>query len=399
MATNGTDMNTDEILMRVGINAQGVVNGMGKITGFMKAQTELLMEDLQGMAGRWLGVLGVEKMFESLHERVTAIKHAADSTGLSVELIQGIFNKLNEEGIDYEKVIRPLSQLAGLTGDSKKFLGDLAEAYVHLNTQEERNAMLMNLGIKNWQSLIPILEEGRAGIEKMSEPNMFKLSDLEVKDITTMWEGMKGGLNGILGLAAKVVAVVGAIPRNIAAVAYSIVHGEPLEQVQKRAEAADERSEYAKAEAAAEAEGFTLAQKRAEIEEGINKLMEQRAHLQEQISDRDKLGVNELAERARKLLGLQKTPRGLESIYSVTPAMSAALQIQTLEDQAKVAQAMGNGAAADRLQSRADAIRAQRPELKRNERYPIEKTQEQIENINKQVDFMSAKLKKIPNIV
>lgn len=377
--------------MRVGIDAQGVVSGMGRVASFIKGQATMIAEDLQGMAGRWLGVIGVEQVFEKMHERVTAIKHAADETGLSVELIQGIFNKLSEEGIDYEKVIRPLTQLTGLTKDAKGFLGNLADEYVKLNTQEERNAMLMGLGIKNWQALIPLLEQGRAGIEEMSKPGMFKLDREEIDDITTLWEGIKGGTGMLLTFAAQATAVVGVMAKNVAAFFVGLKTGETKDEVIARYNAVRDKEDANKVDD----EGYTLAQRREELEQNINKLHEERLHVREQLNDRDKFGVEEMANRARQLLGMAKMPRGLNAMYTVTPAMAASLQIQRLEDAAKIAMASGNNELADRRQHEADQIRAKHPEFKAADQFPTGRLEEQMTHLNSQIDIITTRVRRL----
>lgn len=395
-------MNVEEILMRVGVDAQGVVSGMSRVTSLVKAQATLLVEDLKGMAGRWIGVFGAERAFESIKERVLSIKRAAEQTGLSTNMVQGIFNKIGEEGEDYEKVIKPLTQLTGLTKNSKQFLGDLADAYVKLNTQEERNAMLMNAGIKNWQALIPILKDGRDGIEELDKGNFFtKLSPKTINTFSEFWKGFKiEGMVALNTIGNALGTIFSIIPRTARAAGVN-TGGAPrtkeVEQYIKTGEwPEDARKKSMEAENKIGEDGFSLADKRAQIEAEITKQIEERAHLQQSINDRDKFGLDELAERARKLTGLDKMPRGLNSVYTITPAMASALQVQTLEDQAKIAQAYGNGSQADRLQSTADRLRASNPALKSTERYPIQKTQEQIARLDANIKFIHDKLAKVP---
>jgi hypothetical protein len=413
-------MSTEEILMRISVDAQGVVSGMARVGSLIKGQAALIVNDLKGFAGRWLGVIGLERGFETIKEKILAVKRASEETGFSTNFVQGAFNKLAGEGENYEEVLKPLTLLAGKTSDAKKFIGDLADQYVHLNTQEERNAMLMNLGIKNWQSLIPLLADGRAGIEALDQGNFFtKISPSTIENFSSNWKILRQTGNDLTAFGANTLNVadkiIGVIPRL-----FGFFQGEGdaaktgapdswtgfkknmrfvLTGDNSDGGAGDRQAklnQLKEQENKIGADGFTIAERRAQVEEEITKQQEERAHLQNSINDRDKLGVDELAERARKLMGTSKMPRGLNSIYTLTPALTAAYNIQNLEDQSKVAQAYGNPALADRLQSQADRLRAQTPALKSTERYPIEKTQEQIAHLDANLKLITDKLGKFP---
>jgi hypothetical protein len=156
------------------------------------------------------------------------------------------------------------------------------------------------------------------------------------------------------------------------------------------------KRQYDEMEADAEKQGFTLAEKRQEIE---NKRLEtQRSILEltEHINDRTKFGNEELAQRAAEIMGVGKIPRGLSSIRTLTPALMAAYRVRSLEDQAKVATAYGNSGLASHLQSEADRVRGFNPALKFGERYPIEKTQFQIQQMSEAMKMIEAKLQMFP---
>jgi hypothetical protein len=161
-----------------------------------------LVQDLNGTFGRLLGAGMAIEFFRKVEQYASNIHRAMQLTGQSAYFIQGAFEKAEMNGVDPEKLIRPLAQLTGLTSNSGRFLEDLAEKYVKLNTQEERNAMLMGIGIKNWQALIPLLEQGREGIKEMNNPGAFKrnfmMSDQDIMNIHMF----TGGLS-IIGSYAK----------------------------------------------------------------------------------------------------------------------------------------------------------------------------------------------------
>lgn len=399
-------MDFDHIMIRLGVDGSAVAAGLRGISGLVSGWAAGIGHHLKGALGGLLGITAIERGLHSIWERIITIKRAASESGFSTNFIQSAFLKLGQEGESYEKIVKPLAQLTAIAGEKGKtatqFLGDIAEKYKALNTQEERNAYLKTLGIKNWQTLIPLLEHGREGIAKMDEGNFFtKISPETIKassdikkgsmsawaiiqaTLANLWAATSKltlvGLLGSLGGGGLTNSLLSKFGTNKAK-----REGEPNTQIN--------RSDWEKM---ADDQGVTNAEKLLELKDKELKVREEIARLNDKIGDRDKLTVGQLADRARKIMG-DTMPRGLNAVYSITPAMMSALSIQNLEDQAQKAQAFGNGSLADRLQAQADSMREGNPALKSGERWPVKEVTQNIEHIQQDLAVITTKLNRIP---
>mgnify|MGYP001022802573 CR=1 FL=1 len=406
-----------EIILRLGADSKALFNGLERTGSWVKAWGKGIAMDLRGhftsMFAGAIAFSGVQKLYDAAINKVELIRKAMIQTGLSAELIQGAFSKVSKSGGAPEDIIKPLTMVTTLGPNAKRTLADLAEAYVKLNTQEERNAMLKSLGIKKWETLLPLLEGGQAGIDKMSESSIWKYNDRQIADLLSFKEASASGGKKAGTIFGKFFATAFGAWQGLKAAAMSfdpmlivfptkegIDHwmkkGEELrnkhtqEMLHKK-----DAANYAEAEAEAEKKGFTLVEKRLELEKNLTDELIKREKQVAKINDRSKFGVNELSERARQIMG-DRMPHGLASIYTVTPAMASAARIKSLEEQAQVAQAYGNAGLADSLMSQADRMRENNPSLKSVEQFPLKDIQQNVATIDDNIKALTAKIAQIP---
>lgn len=406
-----------EIIVRLGADSKALFNGLEKTGAGMRGWAASLVGELQGKFGKMFAagaaLYGAERFYETLKNKVFAIKNLSEDTGLSVSFIQGAFKKLADDNENFEQVVRPLTLLTTQTGNAKKYLSDLADAYVKLNTQEEKNAFLKAQGIKGWQTLIPLIENGRQGIEDLEKPTADKYSERDIANIVTLSRAGKDLMGGTGKFGGKLLSqFVGSIfdvGIFIRTLIDRIPGHEPKEGVpnliedfkrhrswfQERALNSNNRAIYAKMEAEASKQGFSLEEKRLDLEKSITKELQNREKLTDRIADRSKFTVSELSERYRQLTG-DTGPKGLAGMYAITPAMMSANRIKTLEEQAQVAQAFGNAGLADSLMSQADRMRELNPALKSSEQFPLKDIQQNVSTIDENLRTIRAKLSAIP---
>ncbi len=400
-------MNFEQIMLRVGVDAAAVTSGLQRTGAFVKGWATGLVHDLQHHTlGRFLGLAAVERGLETIKEKVLAIKRASTQSGFSTNFVQSAFKLLGAEGEEGEQLIKPLANLSALAGEKgmkgNELLKQMYDNWHKLNTQEERNAYLKSLGIKNWQVFIPIMEQTRKQFEAMEQGDFFtKLTPSTISNASELWGSIKAGSSGLLATIANVANAVTYPIRAFSRLAgYAIgspnalsgadskeawrytLHGDTAEKV-----AAMELANWKK----------QVGKDNLSNEEKLTQEYEKQKtldHLNERIGDRTKLTVGALADRARAIMG-DKMPRGLNSVYSITPAMASALQIQKLEDQAQVAAAYGNEGRAQELQSRADQLRASNTTLKSDDRRPAKEILEHKEHTKIALDIMNNTLDRV----
>jgi len=134
---------------------------------------------------------------------------------------------------------------------------------------------------------------------------------------------------------------------------------------------------------AAEEQSISILEKKNELQSNLNDLIEKQAELSSAISDRDKDSVSSMAAKARQILH-QKSPT--ERLHTVTPAARLALQVDTLEQRAKIAaQYQNRQGESQRLQAEADRIRKNPVNawaFKRADQDPMHKTEFELQQVN-----------------
>lgn len=415
-------MDFEQILIRLGVDSRAVTSGLQRVTSFFKGWAAGLVHDLQhDVLGRFAGLYVFEKgieMFDKFIEKSMFLRRLSKETGVGTNFLQGVANELRAEGEDFEKIEKPLGKLNVLFGQAKlgiaearaklvdwgiaskqegfnqltmeKGLIRLKEQFDKLSSHEEKAALLQAVFGKGYQALFPLFELSISRFKQLNDANPFtKLTEHAVETFAQLHRTSKfagqaalatvGNLadlsltpiiNGFSGIIRGIDFVrnnLGLRPGGTAP-GGGIVDIKAMEHGHDLAHATTE--EYIE---------------QLKIQEQLNTAH----HLQNQLLDRSKLTVGQLADRARDILG-DKRPRGLKGLHHLTPAMLSALRIQSLEDQAEVAQASGNAGAADMFQSKADELRRTNMALRSTERDPTELMRQKLEILTKTLEKFGA---------
>lgn len=302
---------TEELLLRLGIDSRAVSTGLQRVTSLIRGWATSIGHHLRGALGGFFAFAAIERGFERIKERILFIRRMTNETGFNSNFIQGAMRKLELEGESGEKLAKPLAAITAMAGakgmTAVQYISLLADRYEKLNTQEARNLMLQQLGIKNWQTLIPLLEHGARGIEEMSKGNFFtKLTD---KTIDTVHGFERFG---------KIFQMIGTTAANIFGF---IMHGTGRE----KAMYGDKKSE----EENKKKESGLLSAEQKEAQAEINQLLEKQLDLKNQLLDVGKKSISQLAAEARHLTGHKPIH------HTMTARLRTAMRVEDLEDRAE----------------------------------------------------------------
>jgi len=377
----------EEILLRVGVDGKSINRGLDQVKGRINAWGATIGEHFRGIVGAWFGFQALERGFDMVKERILAINRLTKSTGFGSNFIQGAFGKLGEEGENFEKAEKPLANLTALAGkqgmSSVKFIEILAERYKSLNTQEERNLMLQNLHIKNWQALIPLLEEGAEGIRKMNEDNFFtKMRPETLSQFKETFGFLKSATYGLGAFGANIISAL-QTPQIIAK--RMLLEGKGGGEIFKNPVAEIQRilgGTFLLPGKGAKEKDIELEQQSRELLRQKTDLMQEQVHLQEQLNDMGKESVSQMASEARHLTGARE-PR-----HTMTPRLRTALKIDTLEKRAEIEWEKGivNDPRDSHFWSEAQQLRAASPWMKAQDRDQTKHVTEQIDRITEKLD-------------
>lgn len=389
----------DQVLLRIGINSSAVSAGLGRVTGLVKGWTTSIAHHLAGALGGIFAFAAIERGFERIKERILAIKRVSDDLGVNTNFAQGLMFQSEKAGLGMEEFEKPLLRFSALLGQAKegsvearKKLIDwglatkdtnfkafnlqdglvaLSKSFDGLNDVEKRNAMLSELTGKGYQNIIPIMEKGAAGIERMSSNNpLTKITPETIKEANGLYEVIKkisevvwaSGSNAVMGLFGKISG--GQINRE----------REEFEKMRDTLTKTDEIKQ----------DSVKLTEEENAFQREKNELIERELELRGKIDDRGKLSVEALAAQGRRLSGTSKVPRGLSAVRVITPAMRQAMDIASLEDREAVAFAMGDISGATSARSEADkARRGLGVGFRLEDRRPIEGLQNTLDDLHK----------------
>jgi len=418
--------NVEEILIRVGADGKALMSGLQRIGAGVKSWASNIIEDFtKHTVGRLVGLAMLERQFSALKDRILEIARAKRELGTGASFIQGVFGEASAQGVEAGSMIAPLKKLNELLGKAKfgdpqalstftqwgiitqanelkgkkltDALGDLAAAYAGISDPAARAAFAQDFFGKQADKLIPILEGGREKVEELSRFSFFKLSEETIGFWTQFWAAMK---TIAVGAGAVILNVVTDIARGLffvaaaidAAMAVVLGQGRFMDVLERNVDAVNGKLQQ---QLEIKQQANALDQQNLEFQYSKSKILREQNQLLAQMADREKLTVGELADRARKIMGLDKMPRGLESVRMLTPAMAGALRIQNLEDQVKVATAHGQSGLAHRLQTEADRLRSINPALRSSERDPMMQMNNKLSDINANLETRGIVVKEI----
>lgn len=377
----------EQILIRLGVDAKAVSTGLTQLTSLVRGWAAGIGQHLRGAFGGIIGFAAIERLFDRIKERIITVSRISRETGFSTTFIQSAAMKLRDEGEGLEKIEKPLANITALAGargmTASNFLKDLAETYKKLNTQEERNLMLKELGIKNWQALIPLLQEGRRGIEEMERGNVFTtIFPKNISEIKQEWEGLKRGGEAIGVTVANIWGYISRLAGGPSRMLGSLFGGGKvsLKEIVMGIDEAKPDAAVMAMQEAADKEGVSLQQEKSKILQQEKELLREQLDLTNQLNDRNKSTIQAMASDARRLLGI-KEPRAL----AVSPRMMEALNIDTMEKRAERAFQMGDDAEFSKLTQEALQMRASLGWAKAGDRDPQLKTVQQLEKVNTQL--------------
>lgn len=413
-------MDFEQILIRLGIDAKAVVTGLTRTSSLVKGWATNLVHDLKHHALGSLGGLYIfDRIFEGIKEKALFINRTTKETGLSSNFIQGMSNELGYVGESFEEISKPLGRFNVLIGQAKEgipaarqkliewgiatksenwntlnattSIKRLAEQFDKLGDHEKKAALLQAVYGKSWQAMFPIFEQGAKKLKEMDESHWydFMTNKMSERTLDTLGQAFKVGKvvgGGILGFVANLLTAGIGITMRSLEVSFTdwsknAFGHMTLGQVWKYMLFGTKTEEQKHNEA--------LKDKKTLLEGNLEivKLTNEQAKLANELADRHKGTVGQLADRAREIMG-NRMPRGLRSIHAITPAMASALKIQTLEDRAEVANAYGDDALRKQFTAQADRLRLSNSSLTSAERDPTKIAREHLEVLNEQLGRM-----------
>lgn len=400
----------EQIIIRVGTDAKGVATGLNQITALVKGWGTSMAHHLKGAIGGFFAFAAIERGFETIKSKILEINRIRNNLGVSGNLAQGIMAQAEKEGESFEAIEKPLKKFSQLIGEAKmggiearkklfdlgiafdsadfaagnltqKGLSQLADQFQKLGTLEEKNALAMSAFGREYAAILPLLEKGSAGINALDSGNFFtKINQSSLTNLGELWANIK---TGTIGIGATLANVVGGAVTGFAKI-YQALGIASTGQNPFKAENWANMDKAEKDQAAADSESLDSEMKKRDVIAQQAELKEKMAELESQEADRNKPTLEALAERARKLLGLQHVPRGLNSIYSVTPAMREALRITGLQDRAQIAYARGQGMLGGVITQNELAARGRLDGgvFTRQDRQPLAKVESELSTLN-----------------
>lgn len=414
-------MDFEQILIRLGLDAKALTSGLTRTTSWVKGWATGLMSDLQHhVLGRFAGLYVFERVFEGIKEKALFVQRTAKETGLSTNMIQGMANELGYVGESFEGVSKPLGKFNVLLGQAKsgsmearsklvewgiatrnenwgalnlaKGLDSVSKQFDALGNHEQKAALLFSVFGKGYQQMFPIFELGRKRVAELDKGNFFtKLSPQSLETFQTLFKTGKMGGSMALSFAGNLADLsltplingLSAVQKGaefVAAGFGSIHKGAQMKDMLDNADKLKEKEHETNEE-------FV---DRLKLQEEINNARK----LENEIEDRGKLTVHQLAARGRAILG-DRSPRGLERIQAITPAMANAMQVENMELAGEEANARGQFANATGLRSRADQLRGTNFALKSTERDPTLDVRNRLEAIHDTLERSGIKVKEI----
>lgn len=385
-------LTNEQILLRMGVDARAVQTGLEKTGVLIRGWGTSMAHHLKGALGGFFAFAAVEQFFDRMKERILEIKSLSRETGFSTNFIQGAQLRVASEGKDPNGLTGPLTAVSaeagkrGMTG--LQLLGNLAEGYEKLNTQEERNAFLKSQQIKGWQELIPLMEGGRKAVQAMDADSPFKITSENISAWGQTWAAIKttflgGGalfanMSGFMWRQAINAGVlISTLPTlRKGGLAYQL---EVNRQIDKFAQKSADTAEL---QALADQDKVSLGQKTLEILEQEKQLRNEIKNTQDEINDRGKDTLDQLADTTRRLLGRK------EIRHTVTARGIEALKIKDLEARAEREWEAGNDDAFRQDMTIARQIRLSAGWASAKDRDPTLKLTQHVEEMNNKMELL-----------
>jgi hypothetical protein len=419
----------EEFMVRIGANARAMYSELQRAGSYAKAWATTLAEDFKSRLGRMFAAGFIaDKTMELLgrvKDRILAISRAQEELpGTSTNFIQGLMNWTEKVGLSFEAIAKPMLQFKRARDEAiADPTGKVMQAYIRygvatsaLDLKNQNLATTMarvakafkesgnNLSVLSEMSgraaqseaFLALMGKGPAGIQGMEAGNFFtKLTPQTIAQFKATYQGSKDAGNvltaflgnaiaqtlshSLLTLAARAGGQIAGAPLD------SLRH--PLQRIKEIWSGIPDIQDDINAKLVA---SINQQSQQVEIQAKFNSLKEHERELRARIDDQGKEGLSQMASAAAKLTGYRSP-----LTYQLTPLMRESLQIQKLEDRARLD--WENKRVLSPKDSdywkQAQSLRAANPWLKDEDRDPLVKIQVQLKTVIEELGPISRTMK------
>ena len=396
----------------MGVDARAVVTGLASVKATALGWATSLREELRGKIGAFLAAGTVLEGFNKVKEEILEISRLSEELGASTNFIQSLQLKAQQMGVGIESLTRPFVVFNRQIGEAKRGIPEAVEKLSDMGIITDKNQLatlnytdamrnlkiqfdkigdsakqdaLLNEAFGNSAYRVAfIFRQSMGDFDKMTQGNFFtKFSRDSITDFQNLWSILKAGFYAI-GVTITNTADIGvsAFRRMSIKLGFLFKTGHVPSQAEINRLDDKYQEQLASRQNAndADAQDIEVQQKKAEILTQQTALLERQTELTNEIADRGKVTIADMAEQARRLLGLPQ-PR----LYSVSSRMRDALRIDNLERQSTLAFEKGDDATFQKLRSEADQLRQNSPWAKLQDRNPMQRTESELVRVNQQL--------------
>ena len=405
----------EEFLIRLGADSRAMVAGFQRAGAYVKAWATTVIDDFTSRFGRMFASAFLvtkaiqfgQQTFTNIQNKILSIRRMQEALpGASSNWLQGIENHLERIGLSYADAEKPLIKFkrtldlakanpAGKEFESLQRYGIVVDA-ADLRTQKfsesvaklaaayqkfgKSLAVVNDTAGKPSPALIALLSMDPEKLRAMEKFNFF--SDISQASINLF--------TGAFGTQKTVGQVLTATVANIfekftpsILTSGSGMTRIPLTQwgfFKLLLERKGEEENKQAAINAQMAETLQMEEERVSVNAKLLVLEERRRELSAQINDQGKTTVAQMAEEARRALGI-RPPR----LYGTTARQRIAMNIDNLERRAQIAWESGRDKLHDQLWAQAQQMRAANTWLVDKDQHPMLQTENQLKIVNMQL--------------
>jgi hypothetical protein len=363
------------LVYKIGLNAANIIR-QSRDVGFSTTGYQTVLRQ----AGR---ESGGKQAAES------ALGHLSELTGQARSGDMGAYKKFQRFGVQ-------LSSASGAAYSNEQIYGQLLQKLEGTSDPAKRAAMAMEFFGESYKKFLKTLDEGKTGFDDAmggAKRHVQSAGQLSVWQALadTVGNTASGAWNGVKGAGA---AVWNAMKTGYTKYSELVNPNlRRLDQGTMQGAAIDERIRELEQSGKIKVRGRGESSLETSDPELAVELKTTRSHVQDlnnEMADRGKESLDTLADKGRKMTGLQHRRN-----YTLTPRMKTALKIQDLEEQSTMAWERGDDATFTKLRKQAGDMRAVNPWLKAMDRNPMQKTEEQLVVANKALADVQAMAKMV----
>lgn len=311
----------------------------------------------------------------------SALEHLSELTGQARSGDLGAFKKFQRYGI-------------GLNGSNEQIYGQLLSKLEGTSDPAKRAALAMEFFGESYKKFLKTLDEGKTGfdaamgnagrhVQSAGQLSIWQtMADTVSNTAAAAWSGTKSAAGSVWNaMKTGYTKYAELVNPNLKAIDQGTMQGNAIDARIQQLEQSGKIKPITRKESHLESENPELAVQ----------LKTARAHvtdLNNEVADRGKEGLDELAEKGRKFTGLAHRRN-----FALTPRMQTALKIKDLEEQSTMAWERGDDVTFQKLRKQATDMRAANPWLKAMDRNPMQKTEEQLVIANQALKDVQAMAK------